>query len=201
MEPLLSRKTTDTETALDPDEAGQWRSPREVAERCIILCCVAAVGEFDPGHFVQWLMDEHLWETTSPLEKRLLRDDGAADQAKISATWRSESLQTLLWAIGKLDSMPPASELVSVQRLLDVMPEPGEAVAEFLQSSALRSEAELQFFADKNFDLRWQIVQARQTNSKPATEAIPGVAYERQYAMNWLHYYWEEPWDEVSTDT
>jgi len=39
-----------------------WLRPdaRQIAERCIVLLCVAASTDFEPGHFNQWIEENGL---------------------------------------------------------------------------------------------------------------------------------------------
>src|ERR1700761_5103450 len=94
--------------ATDEDFApGPRRSAQQVARRCIILCCVCASLEFSPGYFNDWLQQEGLWDDLSPLELKLLTARKPSRRETIQATWRSEALQVLLWALGKLTAMSP----------------------------------------------------------------------------------------------
>lgn len=63
MNELVDREHNDYEFA-----PGARKTTQEIAKRAIVLCCVAASGEFKPGEFNDWLMGENVWEELSPLE-------------------------------------------------------------------------------------------------------------------------------------
>jgi hypothetical protein len=142
-----------------------------------------------------------LWDKVSSTEQALLLAETPIERQTIDATWRCESLQTLLWCIGKLREMPPASKLCSVPAMLDLMPEPGGKLTEFYRDLELRSEAEFNELYARTHYQHWQVGDA-QIHGKPMPADLdPGVIYERHYAMNWVRYYEDDGWDEVTTDT
>ncbi|MGO4213851.1 DUF4272 domain-containing protein [Terriglobus sp. 2YAB30_2] len=179
-----------------------WLRPgaRQIAERCIVLLCVAASKDFEPGHFSEWIEENGLWHAVSPNEHLLLTQP-QTDKDRITALWRSEALVVLLWAIRKWDDLPSWNQQIDIAELLRHVPAFGEPLGTFVASANLRSEEEIDTVREEHYQAHWQVRDAR-INGKPMPPDIePGVIYERHYAFNWLIGYDNLSWDEMEVDT
>jgi len=142
-----------------PDEEDELeielRPPAEVAVRAIVLATVCrraflesrpADADDDPEaerfDLAAWLRDEGLDGQATPEERRLLDTpigrldpDEAAD-----ASWQSEALAALGWALGLLDHLPAPDVLVDPASLLAGIPSPWDRTAPFRQRASARDE-------------------------------------------------------------
>ncbi|ATS65984.1 DUF4272 domain-containing protein [Xanthomonas citri pv. fuscans] len=48
---------------------------------------------------------------------------------------------------------------------------------------------------------RWAVRQAGRSGQPLPAGIVPGVVYERHYALNWLLHFEDAEWDEVETPT
>lgn len=193
--------SADTHEPEDEFAPGVRRSAQEVARRCIILTCLCASLEFSPGYFNGWLQREGLWEDVSPRERKLLLSEKPGRREVIQASWRSEALQVLLWAIGKISAMSPLNKQVRPGKFLPVLPGPDSDTREFLASSVLRPEKEIDAELGRMIHAHWQIRNEQLHPDQKAPEMIPGVVMERHTALEWVVNLNDEPWDEVTTNT
>ncbi|AZR28727.1 hypothetical protein A11M_0100350 [Xanthomonas vasicola pv. vasculorum NCPPB 895] len=49
--------------------------------------------------------------------------------------------------------------------------------------------------------LHWAVRQAGHSGQPVPAGIVPGVVYERHYALNWLLHFEDAEWDEVDTPT
>lgn len=77
----------------------------------------------------------------------------------------------------------------------------GRTREQIFDDTKLRSSHEILDEADLILRMHWAIVDARINNREVPGGLDGGVVYERHYALNWLIGYFDQPWDEVSTDT
>jgi hypothetical protein len=199
MKPLLDRGGP------GPDDEGDFpigprRTAQEVARRAIILCCVTASLEFEPGTFNGWLKREGLWDEVSPIEVALLSAEEPTDRQRINASWRSEALQALLWALEKVKKLPPLTDSY-ISGMLECLPAPGEDTKEFIASAQLRPEDEIDEALEAIVDAHWQL---RNEDAYPDEKAAPmdrGVVVERHWALAWIVNVDDEPWDQTPLTT
>ncbi len=201
MKPLLDRGGSGPEDEDDDFRPGARRSAQAVARRCLVLGCVAASLEFSPGYFSDWLRDEGLWEELSPREVALLTAEEPSRRQKIDAAWRSESLQVMLWALGKIAEMCPLTKQVAPRNLLKVMPEAESDTRAFVAASRLRPDAVIDAELERMVNAHWQLRNEQAYPDEKAEPMIAGVVMERHHALEWMVNFNDEPWDEVSTNT
>ena len=90
-----------------------------------------------------WLEDYGVARHLSPWEAAFVAQDSPSERMIFAASWRTEALQVLTWALGLIDRLPPPSEradlsLVGLTR--DILKAPDA----FAASATLRPEAELE---------------------------------------------------------
>ena len=133
------------------------RSPQEVAERLLILGTVcrrayleerpSEAAEDDPEaerfDLAAWLRDEGLDAAATPRESALLEAwVGRLDPEEIeTASWQSESLVALGWALGWVEEMPAYDAAANPTALLERIPAPWDRTETFRRGARLRSEA------------------------------------------------------------
>jgi hypothetical protein len=177
------------------------REPKEVAKRAIILYALVAVAHrADRKRATSWLKHEGLWESVSPKEKAFLESNNPPEQDRTEASWRAESLWTLLWALRKTERLDLPKEMCDTQLIQQIMPAPESSSTEFVNQAVLRPPPEILDATDLIYRIHWAVVDARLNGRETPGGFHPGIVYERHYALNWLVWYADE-WDDITTDT
>jgi hypothetical protein len=182
-----------------PDEA---RSAEEIARRALTLFGVVGIGFSAPqDDTIKWLRSEGLWKYLTPSELALLSVEHPTKQQLIDASWKSEALLVLLWALGKIDSFPPPNQQCDTSLFQELLPPfANTSASSFIASATRRSEDVLDCFADETMQLHWQARDAKLHGRALPTIDIE-IVQERHHAINWVIGYDGLPWDEVTTDT
>jgi hypothetical protein len=191
----------ETLPALAGDEEARLRDPEDVARRAVALWAVTGrgLGALDGPETADYLRDRGVWDALSPAEQKLLGDPGPDHPALLDAGWRAEAMAMMFWALGHLDELPPPSEQCDPDPLAATL---GEAsLGEFIAGAHLRPVPEVLDELDFTYRLHWAVKEATLASQDPPAGALPGVAYQRHYALNWLTCYLDQDWDEVSADT
>ena len=179
------------------------RSADEVAYRALVLFCITGLAAgADRSEITAWLSEHSLWEKLAPSEVGFVDTPNPTRQQLINASWLSERLIMIAWALGKLDQLPAPDEQCDTSVFQDILP-PFAAVnvQEFVASARLRSAAELVGMADEVMRLHWEARDAR-IKGRPTEPSVDlGIIQERHHAINWVIGYDALDWDEVTTDT
>ena len=178
-------------------------SARQIATRAVILQGVVAVAcQVDPQPVVEWLQKQGVWEQVSPQEKEFLfAPDSFDDKTRNSLRWHQETEWTLLWVIGKIDTLGLPTLQCDTRRLVDeIIPMLGSEIEPFLASAGLRPPAVLLAESDRHDNLWCQYFQTRNKGELllPSDLNVT-VLYQRQYAFEWL--LGVEAWDDVQCDS
>jgi hypothetical protein len=183
---------SDTTVTLRPQD--------EVVDRTLALAYVALKGEgleadslagFDQAYGAR----DHL----SPLEQAFADNPTPDEQARMNATWRYEALHVMLWALGYVPELDYPDHLCDPGTDVGLLAPLSEA--EFRERARRRPAPEILEAADLTYRYAWACVDAR-LHQRPAPVGLEsGVVHERLYALNWLTTWFEEEWDDVSTDT
>jgi len=192
---------SDAETDQRPPD--QVRGAREIARRALGLFGAVGLALGAPRADIPgWLKEEGLWDALPPMELSYLTAEAPTEKQSINASWRSEALIVLLWATGKVESLPAPDGQCDTTVFQTVMPPFAQiAVTDFIDSAARRSEADLLNMADELTRLHWEARNAwRHVRPSPPSVDIE-VIQERHHAINWVIGYDGLPWDEVTTDT
>lgn len=175
------------------------RSTEDIIERSYALLIVAAKGEgVEQPHLDRAIKDKNISGFT-PTESQLLLVEALTDQQRAYATWRYESLNVLLWALGKIESLPYPSAICDVPAVVGAMFKPTRD--EFATSIKLRKASEILDELDKIYRMNWACVDARIKGHQVSGNLEPSVVYERHYTLNWLTHYEYQEWDDVKTNT
>jgi hypothetical protein len=178
----------------------ELRDPQEVARRALALFLVALRAEaLDSGDPVPVAEMEELqplgFAALSSAERGFMLHPHPPRQTVMEMSWRYESLLALLWSLGRAE-LPPASEICDVPTLVDMLMETEEEA--FVATAGLRLSSIVLDTLDLH-QLYHQVVrQAEQEETEPAVELVPGVVFERHYALNWLTRFEEADWDDIS---
>ena len=180
------------------------RAPAEVAARVILLAAICRRAyleraEVDDGSddpeadrfdLVAWLRTEGLDPVAAPSERHLLQTRlGRLGSDKIdAASWQTEALAALAWAMGVLEALPPYHIPVDPGPLLDAVPSPWDKTSQFRTSVRLRPEeviaaqrerAELWHWRATMVDL---LLEARPRETQQLNTVIREVADEASRA-------------------
>ena len=177
------------------------RSAREISERTIILQGVVARAfeVVNPKDVKDWFRSLNIWSSVTPCEQKFLRSTKPAKDQSQSFAWHVEAEWTLLWCIGKVDSLGLPTKTCDTKRLIDeIIPALGSDIQEFIDTSKLREPGLLLAEDDRTYDLWCRAVKARKNNSLPS-DLNWSVLYERRYAFEWLD--GNQEWDDVTCDS
>jgi Domain of unknown function (DUF4272) len=181
------------------DEQVELRNEQEVLDRAYALLIIAVKGEgIEQEHLERTVADKEI-NSFTPEELHIYHAAALNDRERAYATWRYESLYTLLWALGMMDELKYPSEICDVQAVVGAIFHPNRAAVE--SQAKLRSESIILDELDKTYRMNWACVDARINGQEPAGGIMPSVVYERHYALNWLTKHGKQDWDDVQTPT
>jgi hypothetical protein len=130
-----------------------------------------------------------------------LESKGPTRQQTTNATWRAEALLPLLWALGRIKSLTPATSICDLQLVQSVLPTLFTSTSEFISRATLRSEDDISEAHEAVYQAHWSVRDA-QIKKRPVPNGYhAGVIQERHHALNWLIGYCGQDWDDITTDT
>ena len=187
---------------------GERDTPRslvEVIERTLALGAVVAVSFGAPSsELTVWLEESELQTALTGDEREFILSDRRTSEQQMNMSWQSERLTVLLWALGKIESLPEPAVPCNTSTLEALVPPYGDqTLEEFRQTVRIRSEDELFDAANALQDLH-SIARQRMRNVdyRPKVAAVDvEIVQERHHAINWLVGYCGQSWDEITTDT
>lgn len=177
------------------DQSVELRDKANVIDRAYALLLVAAKGGGLPQEQVDATAKQRELKF-SPRESVFIGEQNPADDAKNTFTWRYESVGLLTWALGLVDELPFAADMVDVGELVPILMKTNKE--QLLESTTLRSKVEILDRLDLIYRMHWACVNARIKGESPEP-LHPGVVYERYYALNWLTGQGGEDWDNIDT--
>lgn len=185
---------------IETERESTRRTQSEVADRAIALQIVALKGEGSPRSIVDKAMRELRAEgALSPEERVFVRKSAPTQQELVNFSWRYESLNVMLWALGVVDSLGRPDAMCDVSAMTQKIIDLGRDGLR--ERTRLRPQAEILDAADLIYRYHWATTDAR-INGRPAPAGLDnGIVYERHYALNWLIGYMGQGWDDISTDT
>ena len=185
--------------AVADSENTELRTVQEVIDRTYALLIMSVKGEgIQQEHLTRTVKDKNI-NSFSVKEKEIYEAANMTDEQQVYATWRYESLYTMLWALGKMEDLKYPSEICDVQGCVGAILHPSRE--EFENTAQLRSKAEILDELDKIYRMNWACVDARIKGQAPGGNIHPSVVYERHYSLNWLTKFEDLDWDDVRTDT
>jgi hypothetical protein len=177
----------------------ELRNVKEVIGRAYALLVIAVKGEgIEQEHLIKTIEAKKI-NSFSPKETMIYQLESLNDQDRAYATWRYESLYTMLWALGKMEELKFPSEICDVQTIVGKIFQPSRE--EFENTVNLRNKEEILNELDKTYRMNWACVDARIKGQEVSGNINPSVVYERHYSLNWLTNYQNQDWDNVQTNT
>lgn len=179
------------------------RSAEDVAYRALILFCITGLAAgADRSEIAAWLSEHDLWGKLAPSEAGFIDTPSPTHQQLINASWLSERLVMIIWALGKLRELPAPDEQCDLSVFQDLLPPFADvSVHEFIATARLRSPAELIAIADETMGLHWEARDAQINGHPTARDVDLEIIQERHHAINWVIGYGALDWDDVTTDT
>jgi hypothetical protein len=176
------------------------RSARQIAVRAVILHGVTAVAsDVDPGPIIEWFHEQRIWRSVTPEEKAFLQNASPTKEQRNRFVWHMEAEWTLLWVVGKVESLGLPTRGCDTRRLCEeIIPALGSEIADFLASAEVRPPGLLLAEDDRTYNLWCYFHAARRKRQLLPHDLICNVLYERRYAFEWLDGFPE--WDNVSCD-
>lgn len=192
-------KTNKNLPCISSSDSIETRTQKEIIDRAYSLLIIAVKGEgIEQEHLVRTVQAKKI-DSFSPLENLIYQAESLDDQKRAYATWRYESLYTILWALGIMDELKYPSEICDVQQIVGKIFQPSRE--EFEDTVRLRSKTEILDELDKTYRMNWACVDARIKGQQVDGKINPSVVYERHYSLNWLTKYQNQDWDDVQTNT
>lgn len=185
---------------LPPDEV---RDAAQIARRALALFGSVGVALGAPRRDVlRWLEDEGLWAELAPSERAFLSARRPTKKQQINASWKSEGLIVLLWALDKVERLPAPDEQCDTSVFQQHLPPYLQVPAsQFIATATRRVDDVLLEMADELLNLHWQARDARLHGRLMPPGLDIEIIQERHHAINWVTGYDGAPWDEVTTDT
>jgi hypothetical protein len=122
-----------------------------------------------------------------------------AESEQFQIRWKQEAEWTLLWMIGKVESLGLPTRFCDTRRLVDeIIPALGSSVNDFIGRAELRSPGALLAKDDRTYNLWCYALAAQRRGEKLPADLNLGVLRERRYAFEWMD--GNQEWDEVICD-
>ena len=129
------------------------RTSDEVARRSLVLySAIAATHGVSKNDLAQWLKGENLWEELTPRELRFLTQAEPPERERIWMTWFAEAEYTLLWSIGKIESLPLPTSKCDTDLIIGAIPL-WQSTASFIHSAVLK-EVEVRQETERIYNIR-----------------------------------------------
>ncbi len=180
-------------------ENTRLRTKKEIVDRAYALMIIALRGEGVSSEEIKRPISEKNIDSFTPKELSIVHNSSLSDEQRSYATWRYESLYTLLWALNIMPNLKYPSDICDVPAIVSALIKPSPS--DFLSQCTLRSSDEILTELDKTYRMHWACVDARINGQAIAGNINPSVIYERHYALNWLSHYQDQDWDNVQTNT
>jgi hypothetical protein len=176
------------------------RTAREVAIRALILHGVVAVAygvEAQP--IIDWFQEQGIWTDVTPKERAFILGESRSEPERLRYQWKQEAEWTLLWMIGRVDSLGLPTRCCDTRRLVDeIIPGLGDDLEGFVAGSTLRSPGAHLAEDDRTYDLWCHALQAKRRREELPEDLNMSVLYERRYAFEWMDGH--QDWDDVTCD-
>lgn len=185
---------------LDTVSEIKQRPKDQIAYRALSLIVVALKGEgVEPAKINSLIKEYGLEKYLSPKENTFIRNPKASEHDKIQFVWRYEAAWVLLWSLGFIKQLQKPSTICDASIAVKIMRD--RSTKQFLSDAKLRPMSEVLDQADLIYRYHWAVVDANLKGKLPPGKLDGGVTMERHYALNWLIGYFDQEWDDISTDT
>ena len=179
----------------------RFQNAQDIARRSVILYVIIFVvhSEMTSAEARAYLQGSGLWGNVSPTERNFLANNSPSDQARVEFSWRIESLNVLLWSLGKIPSLDLPRKMCDFENVRD-LPDLTVDPKQWIERAALRNVEDILNETDFIYRLHWAVRDGSLNKHAVPGNFHPGIVFERHYALNWLVMY-ADNWDDVTTDT
>lgn len=186
---------------IEEDGDAKIRNAKDIAKRLLVLTYLNVASEQeDKNEIIEFLKTDDLWSAVSEDEKVLFLKDELTEQDAINISWKSECIYIMLWAINKVDTLDFPPEQCEIYQMLELLPDFLESNKDFVENATIRTTDEILDMSDLLYRLHWAVRQAELENTDSPADIDSSIVQERHYAINWITYY-EDNWDDITTDT
>lgn len=176
------------------------RTPIEILYRSLSLLPVCLNTIEDDGESKKtaetlgyhFKLGDHITEK----ERQFLMKSELTYEDQVLLSWRIESIQTLLWALGFISELKPLNEVYSIDEAVELIFSMGRDVNDYLKHIKMRTKKELL----DNLDLYYRLhIVCSELRSKNIENNVltSDIIYERHYALSWITYQNNEEWDKI----
>ena len=165
-----------------------WRSPAEVAERCVILYgLLYVVYKEKPAHTVLAYFNKfNLAESLTEAELSFLKSPKPADELVDDVSWSIEALFLMLWSINLVDDLEAPVETCILSEA-DELPDFSFPPDDFISNATFRNEDEILDQADLHFRIQTQLAGMSPIAEAPIpADIFPDIAAQRHRAFQWI---------------
>ncbi len=153
----------------------------------------------DPEPVIAWFHDQRVWRHVTADEKAFLQNASPTKEQCNRFSWHEEAEWTLLWVVGKVESLGLPIRCCDTRLLVDeIIPPLGSEIHDFVASAAVREPGVLLAEDDRTYNL-WCYAQTARRNGELPADLNWSVLYERRHAFEWLD--GMQDWDDVTCDS
>lgn len=177
------------------------KAPQDVARRTLCLMLISGVASgADPNDCRTYLERNNLEQFLSPGERSFLDSKNPSEQMLLNLSWRCEAAYLLLWALGKFEPLPIPSDQTDSDEIYPHLPPFDDEAEPWIQGARLIEKDSILDMSDLIYRMHWATRQA-DIEGKELDQLDDSVVQEWHHAINWLTFYENLEWDEVTTDT
>jgi hypothetical protein len=186
---------------VDDHNNARFQTAQDIARRSVILYVIIFVvhREMTAEEARAYLQGSGLWPNVSPMERKFLASNNVPDQVRVEYSWRIESLNVLLWSLGKIPTLDLPRKMCEFENVRD-LPDLTVDPKEWIERASLRNVEDILNESDFTYRLHWAVRDGELNRNTVPGNFHPGIVFERHYALNWLLLY-DDNWDDVTTDT
>jgi hypothetical protein len=177
------------------------RSALEVATRAIVLQGIIAIAcnvEAEP--IVTWFKEQGIWKEVTIQEKKFILNGNPTEREQNQFRWKQEAEWTLLWMIGKVESLGLPTRCCDTRRMVDeIIPALGSDISDFVGEAKLRTPGALLAEDDRTYNLWCYALAAQRKGEALPADLNLSVLRERRYAFEWMD--GNQEWDDVTCDS
>lgn len=150
----------------------------------LLLLAGLAQRQFDRAQFdrlVNFFWVDHKFDEH---ERAFLNDPAPRRETLDAFCWGQEAVWTLLWAVGGVPSIGPATATCDIRRAVAVIMD--QSVAMLHYTTKLRPIDEILGEADRTYRYHWAVHDAQMNGTPMPAGLVPEVVEQRRMALEWL---------------
>ncbi len=188
---------------MDPNDVAV-RTEEELYRRLIALWAVTAKAKFpEEDFFLEYVVENHILDWLSPLEREFLTAKKPTAQQEISFSWRAEAIAFLCWCGGIIHDLKIGGDSTDPSPFIELFPEDYDDPGKLKRALKIRGKDELIEWSERLYDAHGKMRRAERGGPAVPEDWNLDKIMEWHHAINWMLYFIEDPqeWDEVTTDT